>query len=107
MITLTGTEKQIAWASDIRNAAVAKWKAVIAEWIADDAEYMAPQIADARAIIDRALTVESASAWIESRTREGANPWRVIAGAGTGWAEAARDLGMDARVYMGTADALA
>ena len=106
-IQLTGTEKQVAWANTIRETAIAHWDTVIAEKVADDAAYWAQTIADARAIIARAAAVGQASAWIDARSRNGANPWKVIAAAGTGWAAASREMGMDARIYQSTADMLA
>ena len=107
MTAMTGTEKQIACAATIRENAIAHWNAVIAERQAEDAEYWAPMIADAQAIIDRAATVTQAAAWIDAKSRNGANPWMVIAAAGTNWSAAARELGMDAAVYRDTADQLA
>lgn len=64
MVALKGSEKQIAWASDIRAKA-----AVVAKRLLDMAQ--PGKRAEAEAIINRVLNQESAAWWIDNRASFG------------------------------------
>ena len=71
MIILNGSEKQIAWATAIREASVEKWNALLAEAQSAEKRFSRPVkawiIEKLPAAIEAALAVDSASKWIDSR----------------------------------------
>lgn len=64
--TLTGTEKQLAWAEQIRSAqmaALAKWNAGAAELIADEDAENQPELTAWVAKVSAAIERQTAAAW--------------------------------------------
>ena len=68
---LTGTAKQVSWASDIRDEAVLNWSHRIANfvrgWIEDgeDEGAVEARASELRAIVDQALETVDAEVWID------------------------------------------
>lgn len=90
-IQLIGSEKQVAWANDIREKSVAKWNGKIAHFEAEDPEYWGETIAEMRKFVARALENSSARDWIDSK----AGPMVLVGNRIDG----AAALGMDERTY--------
>lgn len=71
--TLTGTEKQVAWATDIRAACLAKWAGVIDELAVDFPRARNVMLVGViRQIVDTLSQVADASVWIDGRSDAGA-----------------------------------
>lgn len=102
-MTITiGTEKQIAWATEIKADLSAKWEANYVELT--EAWEDADKSANLRKIIDMAMTCEDSSAWIDARN---AGPRTVIFGMGFGMPKAAEMLGIGFGEYKKLSDAVA
>ena len=78
MTITTGTEKQIAWAKDIKAAAVAQWEAAAQHWIAradkainagkdERAQRHAEVARRIRALAELAAECSNASVWIDGK----------------------------------------
>ena len=63
--TLTGTEKQIAWANDIREESIARWTKAIENTEFDDARPLV--IPAMKRAVEIALACDCASTWIDAR----------------------------------------
>ena len=67
MTTLTGTEKQIAWATDIRAGKMEKWAALIAERNASTRERSQMIARVIGQIVNTLSEASEASIWIDGR----------------------------------------
>ena len=110
MTITNGTEKQIAWATTIKTAALASWGRFIATL---EARRESPErtayIAMLRTIADHAATCTDARAWIDARSGDGAHPGLIIAHL-PGYATSrhfTQAHGMDPMQAKGAFDALA
>lgn len=75
-MTMTGSEKQIKWAQDLKS----QWTEKITEWVFEAAEHDGASAEERDAMLAEVLRVikgqTKAKWWIDSRTDIGQRPWR-------------------------------